>query len=167
MKFFIAFAALIAVSAAASFHKPAFNFDAEFQAIIDAINSPSTDPATAILLQEQLQSILGINVEPVIIPDPVVIEEPQEVPQEVPQEAAPVSSPLVQITINVNTESAPAPAPGIVRPEPVPVDFEPIETSPVIIDPIVTDPVIIAPVDPVIVAPIDPEAVLLPGIHNH
>lgn len=163
MKFFIAFAALIAVSAAASFHKPAFNLDAEFQAIVDAINSPSTDPATASLLQEQLQSILGINVEPVIIPDnlPVIIEEPQEVPQEVPQEAAPVSSPLVQITINVNTESAaaPAPAPGIVRPEPVPVDFEPIETSPVIIDPIVTDPVI--------VAPIDPEAVLLPGIHNH
>ncbi|XP_045452719.1 uncharacterized protein LOC123661823 [Melitaea cinxia] len=158
MKFFIAFAALIAVSAAASFHKPSSNFDAEFQAIMDAINSPSTDPATAILLQEQLQSILGIDVEPVIIPDPVLVDEPQEVPQEVPQEAAPVSSPLVKITINVNTESAPAPAPGNVRPEPVPVDFETIETNPVIIDPVI--------VDPVIVAPIDPEAVLLPGIHN-
>ncbi|CAH2089709.1 unnamed protein product [Euphydryas editha] len=126
MKFFVAFVALIAVSAAASFHKPTSNFEEELQAIMNAIHSPSTDPATAILLQQQLDAILGINPEPInvdpVIVDPVIVDE---APQEVPVAAE--SSPLVEIIINVNSGSAAAPSPVIVPPRPEPITLSSYE----------------------------------------
>ncbi|XP_038211484.1 uncharacterized protein LOC119831979 [Zerene cesonia] len=161
MKFFIVFAALVAVAVAG----PVRVDDSHLLAIIHAINSPHTDSATAALLQDQLDAILDsikpvpvevgpaivdeyepISVGPAIIDEyepisvgPAVIDEyepisvgPALIEGPIPDPAAVSGSPLVQVIVNVNTP-----------PKPV----EDISTGPALIDfdpaPIQPDPVIV------------------------
>jgi len=72
MKYFIAISLLVAV-ASAGMVKPVGSELAELQEIIAAINSPSTDPATAAALEEMLLDVLGIKPEPVDI-GPAIID---------------------------------------------------------------------------------------------
>ncbi|KAJ8718018.1 hypothetical protein PYW07_005948 [Mythimna separata] len=128
MKYFLAITLIAAVASAAYKPNPEV---AEIQEIIAAIQSPSTDPATAAALEEMLLDALGIKPEPVavgpaivnplegisvgpaIIPFPLpdggaVVEEPIA-PAPVVEAPAPVpsaSSPLVQIIVNVNAQAA-------------------------------------------------------------
>ncbi|CAK1553002.1 unnamed protein product [Leptosia nina] len=99
MKYFVAFLALVAVAAAVN-NKPINNDSAQVEAILAAINSPHTDPATAALLQAQLKEILGaltpeidfgpaiidgnenINIDPAIVPEEIDTN-PAIVPEEI------------------------------------------------------------------------------------
>ncbi|XP_045452720.1 protein FraH-like [Melitaea cinxia] len=173
MKFLIVLALCVA-AATARFELPdvVAAEAAEIQQILDLIQHPNTDPATAAALQALLDEILapakpveeGISVGPVIIDNedlheidvsPVIVDP---VAPDAP--AAPAaSSPLVSIIINVNSGSSNAvsieDSPVVPRPEPVEED---VDTSPVIV---VDEPE--APVEPVIVEPIvipDPVVVL-------
>ncbi|KAG6458476.1 translation initiation factor IF-2 [Manduca sexta] len=69
MKFFVTFVALVAVAVAFP-NKPAVNLESELEAIIAAIHSPSTDPATAALLEQQLEAILGGGP---VVPQPIAV----------------------------------------------------------------------------------------------
>ncbi|XP_028026959.1 calphotin-like [Bombyx mandarina] len=178
MKYLVVLA-LIAVSSAA-YIKPApvSAQHAELQAIIDAINSPSTDPATAAALTEMLYSYLGVSPQPIHI-GPEIIDfplpdggavsapvKPTPSPAVVGPAAPSQSSPLVQLVVNIN-QAAVGPAPGPVV-EPVEIVPEPviiveeaevpeIKPDPVIIvepTPVVPEPVIVAPINPVPVAPV-------------
>ncbi|XP_050352501.1 uncharacterized protein LOC126774891 [Nymphalis io] len=160
MKFFVAFVAFVAVAAAMPHQKPTSSFDADLQAIIEAINHPSTDPASAALLQEQLDTILGllkpeeepISVAPVIVDEAVSAE----------------SSSLVQIIINVKPGVAGNPvvveSSPVIIPRPIPVETiegPEVNPEPVIV---VENPV---PAEPVLIAPIVPTpVVVLPDILN-
>ncbi|XP_026320667.1 36.4 kDa proline-rich protein-like [Hyposmocoma kahamanoa] len=124
MKFFAAFALIVAV-ASAGVIKPTSSEEAQIQAIIDAIQSPSTDPATAILLQQQLAQLLGIAppspiivdiADPVVVVDdaavaPIVVVDDIVSPVEVVEEA--VVAPIVVVD-----EAAPAPVAPVVNPTP-------------------------------------------------
>ncbi|XP_047536006.1 36.4 kDa proline-rich protein-like [Vanessa atalanta] len=160
MKFFVAFVAFVAVAAAMPHQKPHSNFDADLQAIMDAIVHPSTDPATALLLQEQLDTILGVlkpEEEPISV-EPVIVDEAVSAP----------SSSLVQIIINVKPGVAGNPvvveSSPVIIPRPVPeesIDIPEVKPEPVIV---VEKPV---PAEPVLVAPIVPTpVVVLPDILN-
>ncbi|PZC83113.1 calphotin-like [Helicoverpa armigera] len=147
MKFFIAFA-LIAVASAAVRPTPAGAELAELQEIIAAIQSPSTDPATAAALEEMLLDVLGVKPEPVAVgpaiveagsepisvgpalidfplPDGgVVAEESVVAPAPVVIAPAPAASstPLVQIILNINqaaAEASPIAVGPAVIPEPI------------------------------------------------
>ncbi|CAH1640388.1 unnamed protein product [Spodoptera littoralis] len=72
MKYFIAISLLVAVASAAMV-KPVGSELAELQEIIAAINSPSTDPATAAALEEMLLDALGVKPEPVDV-GPAIID---------------------------------------------------------------------------------------------
>ncbi|PZC83115.1 hypothetical protein B5X24_HaOG208588 [Helicoverpa armigera] len=67
MRFLIAFALIAAVASAAVRPTPAGAELAELQEIIAAIQSPSTDPATAAALEEMLLDVLGVKPEPVAV----------------------------------------------------------------------------------------------------
>ncbi|CAH2089706.1 unnamed protein product [Euphydryas editha] len=181
MKFLIVFALCVA-AASARFEIPdvVAAEAAEIQQILDLINHPNTDPATAAALEALLEEFLspvkpddnqiavgpviidsepeqGINVDPVII-DPV---------------APAASSPLVQVIINVNAGSPNAVnvegSPVIENPEPseeisivelpehvaVPQEVDP--TPVIVVDaPEDNGPAIVAPVvipEPVVVIP--------------
>uniref|UniRef100_A0A2A4IXU8 Uncharacterized protein n=1 Tax=Heliothis virescens TaxID=7102 RepID=A0A2A4IXU8_HELVI len=180
MKFFIAFAALVAVAVASPLSKPVNAELAELEAIIAAINSPSTDPATAELLEQQLFDIINavnpIAVGPAIIPEPEIQPEPVDispviiapqpdggavtnpiVPSPVVIGEIPAGSPapLVQIIVNIKNANTPV-GPAIV---PTPVDV--VETPVEPVDVVEIAPV---PVEPVIIeTPVVPEgAVILP-----
>ncbi|KAJ0174008.1 hypothetical protein K1T71_010154 [Dendrolimus kikuchii] len=73
MKFFVAIA-LIATMASAAVIGPTLVSEeiAQIQEVIAAIQSPSTDPATAAALEAMLQDIFGLNPEPVIVGPAVV-----------------------------------------------------------------------------------------------
>ncbi|XP_026320658.1 proline-rich extensin-like protein EPR1 [Hyposmocoma kahamanoa] len=173
MKIFVAFALIVAV-ASAGVIKPISNEEAQIQAIIDAIQSPSTDPATAILLQQQLFQLLGVAPpSPVIvdIADPVAVVDEAISPVEVVEEAvvapivvvdeaapapvapvidpSPASSPLVQVILNIN-----APA-GAVEVSPA-GDYEvPYIRPPIaVVDPIVPEPIVLPPTP---IFPVQPE----------
>jgi hypothetical protein len=106
MKFFIAFAALVAVAVAVPVNRPAVNDYAELEEIIAAINSPSTDPATAALLEQQLLEIVSAA-NPVAV-GPAIIEE---------HEAAIIDRPL------------PSPvdiSPVLIEPQPELIDLTPV-----------------------------------------
>ncbi|KAJ8718016.1 hypothetical protein PYW07_005946 [Mythimna separata] len=131
MKYFIVFALIAAVASAAFKPSPEA---AEIQEIIAAINSPSTDPATAAALEQMLLDALGIKPEPVAVgpaivnpvegisvgpaivpfplPDGGVVAEEPIVPSPVVVAPAPVaaapaaSTPLVQIILNINQAAA-------------------------------------------------------------
>ncbi|XP_022116749.2 uncharacterized protein LOC110994433 [Pieris rapae] len=145
MKFFIAFAALTALAVAVPVQKPINHNEAHLQAILEAINSPHTDPATAALLEQQLESILG-ELKPIIDQSPALVEEadninigPALLDEHEPistdpaliEGDVPVSAPVVQVIINVNAASKPALKP------------EEIDNSPAIIpeSPIIPDPI--------------------------
>ncbi|CAG4947713.1 unnamed protein product [Colias eurytheme] len=161
MKFFVVFAAFVAVAIAG----PVRVDDSQLQTIMNAINSPHTHPATAALLQDQLDAILDsikpipvevgpavvdeyepISVGPAIIDEyepisvgPAIIDEyepisvgPALIDGPIPDPAAVSGTPLVQVIVNVNTPSKPV---------------EDISTGPALIDfdpaPIQPDPVIV------------------------
>ncbi|XP_047509769.1 uncharacterized protein LOC125052778 isoform X2 [Pieris napi] len=145
MKFFIAFAALTALAVAVPVQKPINHDEAYLQAIMDAINSPHTDPATAALLEQQLESILAEQ-KPIIDPSPILVDEAENInigPAFVDENEpistdpaliegnVPVSAPMVQVIINVNAVSKPAL-------KPVEIDNSPafVPESPIIPDPI-------------------------------
>ncbi|RVE44908.1 hypothetical protein evm_010455 [Chilo suppressalis] len=137
MKFFVAFAALVAVTIASPL-KPSSNEEAQMAAIVAAIQSPSTDPATAALLEQQLNDLMGfqpVQVGPAIvetpIPSPVIEPVPPLRPHPIPPKPQPISvgpaviplpvpeapsavsndvasSSLVQIIVNINQASAAA-----------------------------------------------------------
>ncbi|CAH0695999.1 unnamed protein product [Spodoptera exigua] len=159
MKFFVAFVALVAITVASPVSKPVDHDLAHLEAIIAAINSPSTDPATAALLEQQLFDIVSavspVDVGPAIVPQPE--QEPvEEIAQDIPQpdfgavtnpvvpspvvvgpipEGAP--SPLVQIIVNINHASKPEPIPIGPVPEPVDIVPEPVvEPEPVPVEPV-------------------------------
>ncbi|XP_050352230.1 uncharacterized protein LOC126774736 [Nymphalis io] len=182
MKFLIVFA-LCAATASALFEIPNLVAQeaAEIQQILDIINDPNTDPATAAALEQLLADVLGtqpIDVGPAIVEDnyePITVG-PAIVDQVV---SSPESSPLVQIIINIKPGSGnPVVVEGLPEVEPTPVIVEEkpeIEPTPVIVEEkpeIEPTPVIIAEKpeapEPVIVAPvIIPEHVItLPAILN-
>ncbi|MDK0634173.1 hypothetical protein P5E82_14985, partial [Clostridium perfringens] len=118
MKFFIAFAALVALSVAGPVTKPVNAELAQLEAIIAAINSPNTDPATAALLEQQLFDIISavnpIDVGPVIIPEPVIQPEPVDISPVIvaPQpDGGAVSNPIVPSPVVIGEIPAGAPAP--------------------------------------------------------
>uniref|UniRef100_A0A2A4K438 Uncharacterized protein n=1 Tax=Heliothis virescens TaxID=7102 RepID=A0A2A4K438_HELVI len=187
MKYFLAIALLATVATAAMVKPtPVSSELAEIQEIIAAIQSPSTDPATAVALEAMLLDVLGIKPEPIAvgpaivdfpIPDGGIVAEPVVVPSPLPIAPSPVaivdgavadasaSAPLVQIILNINQAAAdsspiavgPAVVPGPVRPEPVQV----VEVAP---EPVQVVEVAPVPVEPVIIGtPVLPEAaVVLP-----
>ncbi|XP_059059674.1 uncharacterized protein LOC131852938 [Achroia grisella] len=78
MKFFVALVALVGVAVAS----PArFLHDGQLSAILEAIQSPLTDPATAALLEQQLQELLAVD--PIVV-GPGVIEFPELPPSPEP-----------------------------------------------------------------------------------
>ncbi|XP_021183141.3 calphotin [Helicoverpa armigera] len=183
MKFFIAFAALVALAVASPVTKPVNAELAQLEAIIAAINSPNTDPATAALLEQQLFDIISavnpIEVGPVIIPEPVIKPEPVDIspvivapqpdggavsnpivpsPVVIGEIPAGAPAPLVQIIVNIKNANTPV-GPAIV---PTPVDVVDVVDVPV--EPVDVVEVAPVPVEPVIVeTPIIPEgAVILP-----
>ncbi|GBP17494.1 hypothetical protein EVAR_8842_1 [Eumeta japonica] len=76
MKYLVVFAAVIGIALAAQ--KPILAEEAQLEAIIAAIQSPNTDPATAALLEQQLQDILGsfLNPAPVEVGPAIVDSHP-------------------------------------------------------------------------------------------
>nr|XP_026495426.1 uncharacterized protein LOC113400168 [Vanessa tameamea] len=184
MKFLIVFA-LCAATASALFEIPDLVAQeaAEIQQILDVINNPSTDPATAAALEQLLVDVLGTKPEPIDV-GPAIVEDDYESisvgPAIVDQiVSSPESSPLVQIIINIKPGSGnPVVVEDFPEVEPTPVivveepEIEPtpviivekpeIEPTPVIVqeNPVAPEPVIVAPV-------IIPEPVItLPGILN-
>lgn len=126
MKFFIAFAAFVAVALSANHHKPGGAQEAQLEAIIAAINSPSTDPATAALLEAQLQQIIAAIVKPEpIAVGPTLVEglEPISVGPALVDEFEPIHV-----------------GPALVD------EFEPIHVGPTLVD----DDIIIAPASPIV-----------------
>ncbi|KAH9635818.1 hypothetical protein HF086_002378 [Spodoptera exigua] len=143
MKYFIAIALLAAVASAGMIKPtPVASELAELQEIVAAINSPSTDPATAAALEQMLLDALGIKPEPVDIgpaiidaglhpisigpaiidyplPDGALAEEPvvpgPAVIAPAPAEVAPAApaAPLVQIVLNINQAAAEASPIGV------------------------------------------------------
>ncbi|KAJ0174005.1 hypothetical protein K1T71_010151 [Dendrolimus kikuchii] len=184
MKFLVAFVAVVAVAVASPLkgNKPIISQSSELEAIIAAIQSPSTDPATAALLEQQLQDILGVKPEPEFVeyepiavgpeivdfplPDGGVVTAPEPAPVVVPTPVQPSpvvigdleagQKPLVQIIVNVNTAAGASPAPAVVPeiiPQPVIVVDEDQNVESVnVVDNVEVDPVQVA--EPVIVEPV-------------
>ncbi|MBN4658735.1 hypothetical protein H4F44_23270, partial [Escherichia coli] len=190
-KFFVAFVALVAVAVANPVTKPVISDADDIQAIVAAIQSPSTDPATAQLLEDMLAEIIGatdnISIGPAIIeaPEPVSIGPAINdfpIPEAPVQPIAPIQpspvvigdipvgspAPLVQIIVNVNQASdnvvAPAPAvvPEVIQADPVVVVDNPVPVDPVIIvTPEIPEVIEVEPVDVVEIAPVEIEPVII------
>ncbi|XP_047030915.1 KH domain-containing protein 3-like isoform X1 [Helicoverpa zea] len=176
MRFLIAFALIAAVASAAVRPTPAGAELAELQEIIAAIQSPSTDPATAAALEEMLLDVLGVKPEPVAVgpaiveagsepisvgpalidfpmPDGGVIAEESIVapaPAVVAPAPAAASTPLVQIILNINQAAAEA-SPIAVGPAVIP---EPIQPTPVNVVDSAAEPVQVVEVAPVPAEPV-------------
>ncbi|CAD0203055.1 unnamed protein product [Chrysodeixis includens] len=121
MKYFVAIA-LIATVASAAFVKPTGVSAelAEIQEIIAAINSPSTNPATAAALEEMLLDVLGVQAP--IVPSPVIVDP----------------SPIAPVPV-VIPPSAVAPVPVVVPPSaagPSPVAPSPVGVAPAPVAPV-------------------------------
>ncbi|XP_073953152.1 uncharacterized protein isoform X2 [Choristoneura fumiferana] len=121
MKFAIAFAAFVAVAVASPYLKPIDTSLAELEAIVTAIQSPSTDPATAALLEQQLAELLEAHL-PSPAPAPVVIDP-------------------APITIGPAIIDFPLPDGGAVTAEPNPAVVEPSPAA------VVPAPVVVGDVD--------------------
>lgn len=183
MKFFVAFAAIVAVASSAPMINPVpSNILQEIQAIAAAIHNPDTEPLTAGLLSHLLSQIIAavkpdVDIGPAIVEHdpisvgPAVIDTPLPVHPVQPVQPSPVvigpiapgaPAPLVQVIVNINspdgTVAVESGAP--VRPVPVETVDRP---EPVAIDPVVVaDPEIpIEPVDVVEVTPIEIEPVII------
>nr|XP_021183164.2 calphotin isoform X1 [Helicoverpa armigera] len=191
MKFFIAFALIAAVASAAVRPTPAGAELAELQEIIAAIQSPSTDPATAAALEEMLLDVLGVKPEPVAVgpaiveagsepisvgpalidfpmPDGgVVAEESIVAPAPVVIAPAPAASstPLVQIILNINqaaAEASPIAVGPAVIPEPIiPTPVQVVESAPEPVQVVEVAPVPAEPVQVVEAAPVPVEPVVI------
>ncbi|XP_059059581.1 uncharacterized protein LOC131852861 [Achroia grisella] len=154
MKLFVAVVALVAVAVASPAHRPGASDEAQLAAIIAAVQSPTTDPATAALLQQQLKELFGI--ESVVV-GPPVIEEP----------SSPVGVPPAPIVVGPGViefpELSPAPEPIVVLP---PVIVGPPVVNPPVSPPVVNPPVVELPIvnPPVVVLPpvVEPPVVVLP-----
>ncbi|CAG5029643.1 unnamed protein product [Parnassius apollo] len=191
MKFFIAFALLAVASASVIPAAVIASDNPEIQEIVAAIQSPSTDPATAAALEELLLEILGIakpepidvgpaivdNYEPIAI-GPAVVDFPLPDGGAVadvnptPVMPAPVessaSAPLVQIILNIQSASdvvgSPVSVETVQSPAPTPVQVvdEAVNAEPVVPVPVIVVDKPIVP-EPVIVVdtPIVPEPVIV------
>ncbi|XP_063626304.1 calphotin-like [Cydia splendana] len=180
MKFAIVFAAVVAV-ACGGLLKPLDSNMAELEAIVAAIQSPSTDPATAALLEQQLADLLA---EFFPQPEPIVVEEPSPVHVGLPildfplpdggavtavQPASPAlvpapivnptpaagdaAAPLVQIILNINQASS-----GAAPVAPAPVETPVIDVQPVqVVEEAVNEETIVP--TPVVVVDSAPEPV--------
>nr|XP_021183170.2 calphotin [Helicoverpa armigera] len=185
MKYFLAIALLVAVASAAMVKPTPVSAEiAEIQEIIAAIQSPSTDPATAVALEAMLLDVLGIKPEPIAVgpaivdfplPDGGVIPEPVLAPSPLPIAPSPVaiipgpaaaevaaSTPLVQIILNINQAAAgsnPISVGPAVIPEPIiPTPVQVVESAP---EPVQVVEVAPVPVEPVIIGtPVLPEAAI-------
>ncbi|XP_053614774.1 calphotin-like [Plodia interpunctella] len=129
MKVFVVIVALMAVAAASPLARNAKVSDAEIAIIVAAIQSPSTDPATAAILEAQLQAILAggnpIAISPVVIdPTPAIVDnvEPIAVGPAIIDQLAPIAvgPAIVDFPVEV------APSPVIVAPSPVVVEPVPV-----------------------------------------
>ncbi|CAG5029639.1 unnamed protein product [Parnassius apollo] len=191
MKFFIAFAFLAVASASVIPAAVIASDNPEIQEIVAAIQSPSTDPATAAALEELLLEILGIakpepidvgpaivdNYEPIAI-GPAVVDFPLPDGGAVadvdptPVMPAPVessaSAPLVQIILNIQSASdvvgSPVSVETVQSPAPTPVQVvdEAVNAEPIVPVPVIVVDKPIVP-EPVIVVdtPIVPEPVIV------
>lgn len=135
MKFFIVFALCVA-AASARMIGPISAVDEEDQLkeIIAAINSPSTDPATAASLQQMLNDLLGLNEHAPISVGPAIVDqfEPISVgPAIVDEPVSDANSPLVQIIINVKSSS------DVVVPQPIPVVVDEDVVDEIQVDPVI------------------------------
>ncbi|XP_063894051.1 calphotin-like [Helicoverpa armigera] len=187
MRFLIAFALIAAVASAAVRPTPAGAELAELQEIIAAIQSPSTDPATAAALEEMLLDVLGVKPEPVAV-GPVIVEagsEPISVgpalveggvvteesvvlipaPAVVAPAPAASSTPLVQIILNINqaaAEASPIAVGPAVIPEPIiPTPIQVVESAPEPVQVVEVAPVPAEPVQVVEAAPVPVEPVVI------
>ncbi|XP_035434568.2 calphotin-like isoform X13 [Spodoptera frugiperda] len=122
MKYFIAISLLVAV-ASAGLVKPVGSELAELQEIIAAINSPSTDPATAAALEEMLLDALGVKPEPVEVGPAVIDTHPISVgPAIIESNPISVGPALIDFPLpdaGVVAEEPLIPTPVIVAPAPV------------------------------------------------
>ncbi|CAH2042583.1 unnamed protein product, partial [Iphiclides podalirius] len=76
MKFFLAFALLFAVASARGLPAAVVaNTDPEIQEIVAAIQSPSTDPATAVALEEMLLQLLGMDKPETVEVGPALVDQ--------------------------------------------------------------------------------------------
>ncbi|XP_068620230.1 magnetosome-associated protein MamJ-like [Battus philenor] len=174
MKLVIAFA-LFAVAAARVLPPalPVTSEDPEIQEIIAAIQSPSTDPATAAALELQLLEILGLfKPEPIQV-GPAIVEEgspisigpaivdfplPDGAETEVqPEPAAPAASaPLVQLILNVNAPNFPgSPVSVESNPQPAPSPVQVVEEAENLPEPVI-----------VVEQPVPQPVITLPDIIN-
>ncbi|XP_061721072.1 calphotin-like [Cydia pomonella] len=181
MKFAIIFVAIVAV-ACAGLQKPLDSNMAELEAIVAAIQSPSTDPATAALLEQQLADLLaeffpqpepifveepspvhvGLPILDFPLPDggavsPVQPEAPALVPAPIvnptPAAVAEAAAPLVQIILNINQASS-----GAAPVAPAPVETPVIDVQPVqVVDEAVNEETFVP--TPVVVVDSAPEPV--------
>ncbi|XP_045485323.1 uncharacterized protein LOC110994454 isoform X2 [Pieris rapae] len=143
MKFLIVFA-LIAVASAVPLNRISA---AEIEEIISAINSPSTNPATATALQQMLHDLLGghglddISAGPAIIDEtpalidtnpalveehedisvgPALVEEHEDIsvgPAIIEDQPASVKAPFVQVVINVDASAGDVTVDQVYNPE--------------------------------------------------
>ncbi|XP_026743412.1 actin cytoskeleton-regulatory complex protein PAN1-like [Trichoplusia ni] len=124
MKFFVAFVALVAVAVASPLVKPVSSDIEALEAIVAAINSPNTDPATAALLEEQLQDVLGsLDLHPISVGPAIVLPEPIAVGPAIIPEPISVGPAIVDFPL---PEGALAP---IVAPSPVAIIDGPAPVS--------------------------------------
>ncbi|XP_059059577.1 calphotin-like [Achroia grisella] len=190
MKLFVAVALIAAVASATSIRpvRPTLipGELAEIQQIIEAINSPSTDPATAAALQELLLEYYNwegspISVGPVIIgnPEPEAISVGPEIVDPVIVNPSPVavaesnSAPLVQIILNINQAESGAvgiPPSVALLPEIIGEPVQIVDSAPeavqVVESPVqvVESPAVVAPVLVIDSAPVEPIIVATPII---
>ncbi|XP_026743436.1 calphotin-like [Trichoplusia ni] len=170
MKYFVAIALIAAVASATYVRPTPVSAElAEIQEIVAAINSPSTNPATAAALEEMLWDVLGVNPEPISV-GPAIVDfpiAPAPVVNPTPVAPSPVSivdgpapdnsAALVQIILNINQGAA---VDTVIGHEPVTV----VEEAPIPADPVIVVEEAPVPVEPVIVAePVFPSpAITLP-----
>ncbi|CAG5029683.1 unnamed protein product [Parnassius apollo] len=143
MKYFVAFALLAVASASVIPPAVIASDNPEIQEIVAAIQSPSTDPATAAALEQMLLDILGLNQPEPVEVGPAVVDNPEPIsigpaiidfplpdggavaevqPTPVmPDPVAPsASAPLVQIILNIKSTSDVAVSPVAVETIPSP-----------------------------------------------
>ncbi|KAL4705733.1 hypothetical protein ACJJTC_004603 [Scirpophaga incertulas] len=134
MKLFVIFAALVAV-AVGGVVKPSANPFAELEAIVAAINSPHTDPATAVLLEQQLHAIMTelnpISVGPAIVEQPGIVVGP-----------AIVEQPDIVLGPTIVTAPQVVPMPEVVNPSPVINPSPVVNPSPIVQEPSPSSPLV-------------------------
>ncbi|XP_050551015.1 calphotin-like isoform X25 [Spodoptera frugiperda] len=168
MKYFIAISLLVAV-ASAGLVKPVGSELAELQEIIAAINSPSTDPATAAALEEMLLDALGVKPEPVEVGPAVIDTHPISVgPAIIESNPISVGPALIDFPLpdaGVVAEEPIVPTPVIVAPAPVD-EVTPVAAAAPLVQIILNINQAAADASPIAVGPVvAPEAVVPTPVH--